>query len=113
MSHKELLNESFPCGKIVLLDVQEETKINTSNKELCNTRSFATFFPCVERAKPHRRKFNYAFYLQGYPHTVNQCQRGKLVIFPWLESAAASYWGETNEFSLLTLILRGISNRDN
>jgi hypothetical protein len=112
MSDKELLNESFPCEKIVLLDVQEGTKINTSNKELCNTRSFATFFPCRE-SQPHRGKFNYAFYLQGYPPTVNQCQRGKLVIFPWLESAAASYWGETNEFSLLTLILRGISHRDN
>jgi len=43
--------------------------------------------------------------------TVNQCQRGKLAIFPWLESIYIL--GETNDFFPLTLVLVGICNRDN
>jgi hypothetical protein len=40
--YKELLDDSFPCGKIVELYLQDETK-NARSRELCNTGSFATF----------------------------------------------------------------------
>jgi hypothetical protein len=67
-------------GKLSHLTSKNRLKLTQVTRN-CATQGVLQHSSHVE-SQPHRGKFNYAFYLQGYPHTVNQCQRGSWSFFP-------------------------------
>jgi hypothetical protein len=82
-------------GKLSYLTSKNRLKLTQVTRN-CATQGVLQHSSHVE-SQPHRGKFNYAFYLQGYPPYCEPMSKGKLVIFPWLESAA-SYWRKRMNF---------------